>query len=445
MVGVILVGYAFLGKGFAYIGIGPIYIGDITLGLGVLAALVFAPLFLSMRDPVLVVLTALMVWCASRALPYLSVYGIDTLRDSALWVYGAYAALLACFLPRSPWLDAIPRQYARWAPCLLIWIPMALVVTHMFPSVLRLSPASGSPMALMKGGDAGVHLGGIAAFTLLSVNRGTNGPTARLHRVGWGMWALWLVAFACVLTLNRGGGVAAVAAILVAAALRPRDTLGKVPVIAALGVTALLVLFAIDLKIELGRRDISAQQIEANAASIVGLDPPEGMQNLDKTRDWRLEWWKKIVDYTIRGRYLWTGKGFGVDLARDDGITINKTNRNPHSAHMNFLARSGVPGLVLWILFNAYFGATLLRAYLDAHRTGKQAWARQDLWILAYWTALIVNASFDVYLEGPPGGIWFWSTVGYGLAVARVQLHSLRVAPPIHVRDLRDREAAAHP
>jgi hypothetical protein len=169
------------------------------------------------------------------------------------------------------------------------------------------------------------------------------------------------------------------------------------------------------------------------------------MQNLDKTRDWRLEWWKKIVDYTIRGRYLWTGKGFGVDLARDDGITINKTNRNPHSAHMNFLARSGVPGLVLWILFNAYFGATLLRAYLDAHRTGKQAWARQDLWILAYWTALIVNASFDVYLEGPPGGIWFWSTVGYGLAVARVQLHSLRVAPPIHVRDLRDREAAAHP
>jgi len=28
----------------------------------------------------------------------------------------------------------------------------------------------------------------------------------------------------------------------------------------------------------------------------------------------------------------------------------------------------------------------------------------------------MVNASFDVLLEGPMGGIWFWTVYGVGLA-----------------------------
>jgi hypothetical protein len=444
MLGVLLIGYAFLGKSFAYIGVGPIYIGDITLGFGILAGLVYVQWLLGLRHAVLFVLAALMVWGASRAIPYLPVYGMDTLRDSALWAYGAYAALLACFLPRSPWFDRVPQLYTRWLPRLLIWVPVALLASQVFRSLLWLSPASGSPMALMKGGDAGVHIGGIAAFLLLGLNGDEAASEAPLYRVGWGIWTLWLVAFVCVMTLNRGGGVAAVGAILVIAALRPRDTLRKVPVIVALGVTAVLVLMSANVKIELGRRDISALQIEANVASIVGLKPPEGMQNLDKTKDWRLEWWEKIVDYTIRGRYRWVGKGFGVDLARDDGITMGKTNRNPHSAHMNFLARSGIPGLLLWILLNFCFAATLFRAYLNAQRERRDRWARLDLWILAYWAAFIVNASFDVFLEGPPGGIWFWSIIGYGVTVASAQRQSLSAAKPVNAWAYYRREAAAH-
>jgi hypothetical protein len=32
-----------------------------------------------------------------------------------------------------------------------------------------------------------------------------------------------------------------------------------------------------------------------------------------------------------------------------------------------------------------------------------------------FGVALLVNASFDVYLEGPMGGIWFWCIYGLGL------------------------------
>ena len=35
--------------------------------------------------------------------------------------------------------------------------------------------------------------------------------------------------------------------------------------------------------------------------------------------------------------------------------------------------------------------------------------------LVAYWMAFLVNTSFDVFLEGPMGGIWFWTLVGTGL------------------------------
>jgi hypothetical protein len=41
-------------------------------------------------------------------------------------------------------------------------------------------------------------------------------------------------------------------------------------------------------------------------------------------------------------------------------------------------------------------------------------------WILVYWTAMMVDTSFDPYLEGPQGGIWFWTLFGLGMVVIRL-------------------------
>jgi hypothetical protein len=32
-----------------------------------------------------------------------------------------------------------------------------------------------------------------------------------------------------------------------------------------------------------------------------------------------------------------------------------------------------------------------------------------------------VNGGFDVFLEGPQGGIWFWSIMGFGMAALITQ------------------------
>jgi hypothetical protein len=45
------------------------------------------------------------------------------------------------------------------------------------------------------------------------------------------------------------------------------------------------------------------------------------------------------------------------------------------------------------------------------------------MFLIAYWLALMSNTAFDVYLEGPMGGVWFWTVFGTGLAAVWIYRH----------------------
>lgn len=156
-----------------------------------------------------------------------------------------------------------------------------------------------------------------------------------------------------------------------------------------------------------------------NLGSVFGTS---SIAALDGTRAFRLAWWTKIVDYTVFGPYFWTGKGFGVNLADDDGFqpTADRSLRAPHNSHITALARMGVPGFVLWVLLQGAFAIGLLRSILAHRRNSEPNVAAVGAWILVYWTATMINTSFDPYLEGPQGGIWFWTLFGLGLVVMRL-------------------------
>jgi hypothetical protein len=64
------------------------------------------------------------------------------------------------------------------------------------------------------------------------------------------------------------------------------------------------------------------------------------------------------------------------------------------------------------------FALAVLRVFLRRSVGRERDWigASAGL-VLVYWVAVMVNSSFDVYLEGPQGGIWFWSVVGVGLGL----------------------------
>jgi O-antigen ligase len=156
-----------------------------------------------------------------------------------------------------------------------------------------------------------------------------------------------------------------------------------------------------------------------NFLSIFGSSPEPGLEG---SKQFRLAWWGEIVNYTVFGDYFWTGKGFGVNLADADGFqsTVDHSLRSPHNSNMTVLARMGVPGVILWLLLQGLFGIGLLRATLAFRRAGEAHLALIGGLVLAYWLAMMVDTSFDPYLEGPQGGIWFWTIFGLGLVVMRI-------------------------
>ncbi|MCH8187092.1 MAG: O-antigen ligase family protein, partial [Proteobacteria bacterium] len=235
----------------------------------------------------------------------------------------------------------------------------------------------------------------------------------------------WSVAFVVLAAKSRGGMLAVVAAILLVLAFRRTKQSPRLLLGAGLALGAFALLFTVVGNVQIFDRTISLSQVVENAVSIFDSSRNSGLAG---TVQWRLDWWGKVINYTIFGDNFWTGKGFGINLADSDGFQTNGSLRSPHNAHITILARSGVPGLVLWVMVLVTFYASMTKAYLSARRLGQRHFANASLWILAYTTALLVNMSFDVYLEGPQGGIWFWSVMGFGIALSERQRREARIA-----------------
>jgi hypothetical protein len=147
-------------------------------------------------------------------------------------------------------------------------------------------------------------------------------------------------------------------------------------------------------------RSVGFEQIKNNFSSIVG-------GTTDATSEdnvvWRLVWWAKIIDYSFTKVNFVAGKGLGVSLATDDDIiTLDETLRSPHNFHLNIMARFGVLIFIAWCYFVALFLVPLFQRKLQ----GKL------LLIGCALFAFLLNASFDVFLEGPMGAFPFWTWAG---------------------------------
>jgi hypothetical protein len=403
----ILAGYAFLGRGVAHLGVSPIYVGEMVLGTALIAIAV--SLDRARWTIVHLAIFAFMAWGAIRTIPYIGAYGLDALRDAVTWGYAVFAIAVSLTV-REEHFEAITRLYRRAIPMFVYWVPVAAVVSIAFAGILPRAPGSDVPVVVFKGGDMGVHLAGVGAFMILGLNGGT--------AVGvWDafVWAGWLLAVVTAGAVNRGGLLAA--SMMMTSVVFVRAS-ARWFLLVFVGLVLVGLVGLADPQIDIGfSRQISLDQIVANVTSIFDSHSNEGLEG---TKAWRLRWWTTIVDYTVNGPYFWDGKGYGVNLADSDGFQLlaDHSLRAPHNGHLEILARSGVPGLSLWVLLQMAIGATLLRAAAKALAADLRRWAAIAGWIFAYWVAALVNTSFDVYLEGPQGGIWFWTIIGLGIAAA---------------------------
>lgn len=400
-----LLGYALLGRGWAYVGVPPIYVGEVVLVLGLLAMCRGGWHRGVLDSAAAWMLMAFAGWGFCRTWPYLPLYGIEALRDSVIWGYSALAFLVMAYILAKPArLAVLVERYRKFVPVFLVGFPIAWVIFRFGEETLPRWPWADTPILHVKGGDAMVHLAGVMAFGV-----------AGLASLGPRLGLLLAAGVAMVGTYNRGGLLSFIVVFLLCLAMRPKAAaLRRFAVVCLCGV-AILAATEVEFQMPGKERSISVAQLVTNLVSVAG-DTHEG--NLDVTKEWRLSWWRDIVSYTVEGKYFWTGKGFGVNLAEDDGFQVMTDNslRSPHNGHLTILARAGVPGLALWMLAQGLWAMSVLDGYLWSNRRRQQRWAGLFLFLLAYWTAFMGNAAFDVFIEGPMGGIWFWSVYGVGLA-----------------------------
>jgi hypothetical protein len=432
---VILVGYAFFGKGFAYLGVPPIYVGEIVLALGVASILV--SLGRARFGPIHGLLVLFVIWGAIRTVPYIGTYGIDALRDAVTWAYGLFAIAVSLTV-RPEHVDRLRVGYQRVIPAFLAWVPPAAALTLLFGAALPRAPGSDVALVVFKAGDTAVHLTAIGAFILLGLHERA-GSVAGIRDLA--LWSAWLVEGAMTAALNRAAMVTLAATSAVLLFVRSSN---RWVALVFVGATLLALTVLVDPQVEVaGTRAVSVGQLVDNLTSVFSDQASAANQ---ATKEWRVQWWDTIVNYTVNGPYFWTGKGFGINLADDDGfqVTADGSLRAPHSTHMEILARAGVPGLVLWLVFQVAFGVSLLRAAFRALRAAP-AWVPILGWVFVYWMAALIDGSFDVYLGSPQGGIWFWSVIGLGMAAVRLSGEAERQEAAPSARIGRIGERAAHP
>jgi len=407
-----LAGYAILGKGFAYIGIQPLFIGEMVLALGLLVFLRSGCWIAALTSVPSLVLVVLAGWTLFRTVPYIGVYGIDALRDSVLVFYCLFAYIIVALIIENP------SRLLRIIYCYSGFAWFFGLCGGMLIAMMQLEGAipnwpSGVPVLAVRSGEIAVHLAGAAIFVLLGLRRPCSPG-----------WMLMLLIGMMAVTASRGAMLACATSIGVAAILG-----GKfLRFLPFLFLAAFLFIFTYltDFNVAIGGRSLGPEQIIHNLESIFGTST---VGNLDDTKLWRLRWWEQIQDYTLHGPYFWTGKGFGISLAEADGFSgaEDPPLRSPHSAHLSFLARAGVPGLVLWLLTLATWYVVLMKSMFLARGRGDAYWANLFLWIGCYVFAVIVHSSFDVALEGPMIGIWFWALYGLGIASVMVYRTKLRL------------------
>jgi O-Antigen ligase len=407
---ILLTGYAFLGKVFAYMGVPPLYVGEIMLLLGMAALFRSGCLIASAASIPTAFLFAFMGLAAASLSQTVGRYGVEALRDSVVVLYGAYAFIVMALLIEKPArVEGIIRIYRKFATPYAAVPLLFMIIGPMIMLILPTWPSAGAPLVFVRAGEVAVHLAGITAFTLFGFRKQT-----------W-TWSLFLIlGVAIIMSQNRGGMLAF--AIPTAIAVLFATDLRKFRQLVCAAALISIFFFVTDIDIPLGgTRRLHFSQFTDNIVSVF-VDSPAS--NLDGTKEWRKKWWETIIRYTIHGDYFWSGRGFGPNLAETDGYGNwargDAPLRSPHSVHMTILARLGVPGLALWISMLLVWFSTMFRNAYMAWRNGEPAWGRFFIFISCYALAAIIDSSFDVALEGPMIGIWFWTLIGVGLGTSMV-------------------------
>lgn len=320
---------------------------------------------------------------------------MDVVRDGFMFNYMMFALLIPVFKDQfEAFQTGIFRIY-KWFPFVVLagLLLKTKILNHNSPSIF-----GGIPILEYKNGDLAVQL----LITALLLITGKIRYSLRYQFLN-AMVVIYL--FFLVATFNRGGMLAFLVGLLLFL-FYSRKNAALANIKSYIKIVLLLLCLAFPLylltniKDPVQGRDTGIAQLQKNITSIF---IKEEKTPLSGNIIWRLAWWTKIVDYTIAGPYFLTGKGLGINLATADGIKMQDNSlRSPHNFHLNVLARFGVPITVAWLSF----------LVLVIRGIRKQDAPLEHILYVAVFVSFMVNASFDVALEGPMAAFPCWTFLG---------------------------------
>jgi hypothetical protein len=148
--------------------------------------------------------------------------------------------------------------------------------------------------------------------------------------------------------------------------------------------------------------------------------------------EFRTVWWTTVFNETMqKGPFF--GLGFGYDLTARfmqtyylTGGEDTASTRSPHSILFTVLGRMGLFGLALFLIVIFLIGR---KALFAARCVAK---GKQPQETLIPWCAvitLLIASMFGVVLEGPMGGILFWTFLGLASSQMDIKPEEVRQKP----------------
>jgi hypothetical protein len=423
----VLIGYALFDRAFAYIHVPgtPIFPGEIIMLLCLTAALVGTGIIgLGIkRIAITKLILVLAMWGAVCTVPYITRYGINAIRDAALWYYALLAVPVAALVVSDP--DIVHRWVAgarRFVPWLLLYCPFAVQLNKAADSGAGpFIPGSSISVWDHRVGNIAVTATMALAFVWL-----VPGFSRRRRTVLVGLATLVILMVA---TQNRGGLVAAATGLLLIWLFTARRLRLLGVMVATI---TLLAVFGwasnVHIQGEQGR-GISIKQLITNIESLNSGNDANAGGNLQSNVQFRQQLWSQVIALAENNHALVTGLGFGRNIAADLGFAPNAAGflRSPHNSHLDILARMGIIGAALWITLWTAWYAVVLRARWRLKAMGRYFDAAVIEVCIVGATSLLVNAYFDPTLEGPQVAIWLWTIVGLTVGLAALS----RPNPPV--------------
>lgn len=134
------------------------------------------------------------------------------------------------------------------------------------------------------------------------------------------------------------------------------------------------------------------------------------------TASWRLEVWSNVFARFFSNTNLLFGNGFVFPVVEPSDISDYAKTSDPHNSFITVLYQLGIFGFIFFSCAIFYFiisSILFLRKYSVYYKNSNYKFYAL---FFSFFIFCFIFSFFNVALEGPHHGIWFWSSIGFALS-----------------------------